>query len=221
MVDQLSSFAAEVTRVAREVGTEGKLGGQAEVAGRLGHLARPDPERQPARRQPHHPGARDRRGVHRRDPGRPHPVDHRRRPGRGGGAQGQHQPDDRQPARDHRENAQQDWLKSNLARICGLMQGQRDLDEVRQLIMSELTPVVDGPARRVLPRRAARRPTTRAAADRQLRLQAPPRRAVASRSGEALVGQAALEKRPIRCADGAGRLPAGRLRASAQRRRPT
>src|SRR5437868_3655661 len=33
MVDQLSSFASEVTRVAREVGTEGKLGGQAEVAG--------------------------------------------------------------------------------------------------------------------------------------------------------------------------------------------
>src|SRR5271169_5998466 len=33
MVDQLSSFAAEVTRVAREVGTEGKLGGQAEVQG--------------------------------------------------------------------------------------------------------------------------------------------------------------------------------------------
>src|ERR1700751_2022403 len=33
MVDQLSSFASEVTRVAREVGTEGKLGGQAEVPG--------------------------------------------------------------------------------------------------------------------------------------------------------------------------------------------
>ncbi|MBI2105097.1 MAG: HAMP domain-containing protein, partial [Candidatus Omnitrophica bacterium] len=33
MVDQLSSFAAEVTRVAKEVGTEGKLGGQAEVRG--------------------------------------------------------------------------------------------------------------------------------------------------------------------------------------------
>src|SRR5271168_3629339 len=32
MVDQLSAFAAEVTRVAREVGTEGVLGGQAEVA---------------------------------------------------------------------------------------------------------------------------------------------------------------------------------------------
>jgi HAMP domain-containing protein/signal transduction histidine kinase/DNA-binding response OmpR family regulator len=36
MVDQLSSFAAEVTRVAREVGTEGKLGGQAEVGGVAG-----------------------------------------------------------------------------------------------------------------------------------------------------------------------------------------
>ena len=33
MVDQLSSFASEVTRVAREVGTDGKLGGQAEVSG--------------------------------------------------------------------------------------------------------------------------------------------------------------------------------------------
>src|SRR5207253_580403 len=33
MVDQLRSFAAEVTRVAREVGTEGKLGGQADVQG--------------------------------------------------------------------------------------------------------------------------------------------------------------------------------------------
>src|SRR5207249_1679441 len=36
MVDQLSSFAAEVTRVAREVGTEGRLGGQAEVRGVAG-----------------------------------------------------------------------------------------------------------------------------------------------------------------------------------------
>ena len=36
MVDQLNSFAGEVTRVAREVGTEGKLGGQAEVRGVAG-----------------------------------------------------------------------------------------------------------------------------------------------------------------------------------------
>src|SRR5205823_3553220 len=36
MVDQLSSFASEVTRVAREVGTEGRLGGQAQVKGVAG-----------------------------------------------------------------------------------------------------------------------------------------------------------------------------------------
>ncbi len=36
MVDQLNSFAGEVTRVAREVGTEGKLGGQAQVRGVAG-----------------------------------------------------------------------------------------------------------------------------------------------------------------------------------------
>ena len=36
MVDQLNAFASEVTRVAREVGTEGKLGGQAKVTGAAG-----------------------------------------------------------------------------------------------------------------------------------------------------------------------------------------
>src|SRR5205814_4602071 len=36
MVDQLNAFAGEVTRVAREVGTEGKLGGQAQVTGAAG-----------------------------------------------------------------------------------------------------------------------------------------------------------------------------------------
>ena len=36
MVDRLNAFASEVTRVAREVGTEGKLGGQAQVPGVAG-----------------------------------------------------------------------------------------------------------------------------------------------------------------------------------------
>src|SRR5205807_2395237 len=40
MVDQLRSFASEVTRVAREVGTEGKLGGQAVVPGVAGKIGR-------------------------------------------------------------------------------------------------------------------------------------------------------------------------------------
>ena len=52
-----------------------------------------------------------------------------------------------------RANEEQDWLKSNLARIAGLMQGQRDLVEVAELIMSELTPLVDAQLRRVLPGR--------------------------------------------------------------------
>ena len=50
MVEQLRSFAAEVTRVAREVGTDGKLGGQAERHRRRRHLEGPDRQREPARR---------------------------------------------------------------------------------------------------------------------------------------------------------------------------
>ena len=46
MVDQLNGFASEVTRVAREVGTEGKLGGQARVRRRRRHLEGPDRQRQ-------------------------------------------------------------------------------------------------------------------------------------------------------------------------------
>ena len=46
MVDQLSAFADEVTRVAREVGTEGKLGGQAAGARRVRHLEGPHRQRQ-------------------------------------------------------------------------------------------------------------------------------------------------------------------------------
>ena len=41
-----------------------------------------------------------------------------------------------------RVNAEEDWLKTNLARISGMLQGQRDLQAVTQLIMSEVTPVV-------------------------------------------------------------------------------
>ena len=52
MVDQLRSFASEVTRVAREVGTEGKLGGQADVQRRRRHVEGPDRQRQLDGRQP-------------------------------------------------------------------------------------------------------------------------------------------------------------------------
>src|SRR5207248_7813530 len=39
-------------------------------------------------------------------------------------------------------NAEQDWLKTNLASISGMLQGQRDLAAVTQLIMNEVTPTV-------------------------------------------------------------------------------
>ena len=61
MVDQLRSFASEVTRVAREVGTEGKLGGQAARRRRVGHLEGPDRQRELHGRQPDRPGAQHRR----------------------------------------------------------------------------------------------------------------------------------------------------------------
>jgi signal transduction histidine kinase/CheY-like chemotaxis protein len=42
-----------------------------------------------------------------------------------------------------KKNAEQNWLDSNLARIGGLLQSQRDLDEVGRMIMMEVTPLVD------------------------------------------------------------------------------
>ena len=99
MVDQLSSFAAEVTRVAREVGTEGKLGGQAQVKGVSRDLARPDRQRELHGRLAHRAGAehrdRDDRGRERR----PLEEDHGRREGRDLRAQGHDQHDGRAAAR--------------------------------------------------------------------------------------------------------------------------
>ncbi len=77
MVEQLNGFAAEVTRVAREVGTEGKLGGQAEVPGVARHLERSHGQRERDGEQPHEPGARHREGGDRGGDGRPAPATHR------------------------------------------------------------------------------------------------------------------------------------------------
>ncbi|MHC5731859.1 MAG: HAMP domain-containing protein, partial [Nostoc sp.] len=41
------------------------------------------------------------------------------------------------------KNTEQDWLKTNLAKFSGMMQGQRSITAVAQLIMSELTPLID------------------------------------------------------------------------------
>ncbi len=65
------------------------------------HLARSYRQRQPAGRQPHHPGARHRRRGDRRDQGRPDAIHRGGSAGRSGRAEGQHQRDDRQPGGDH------------------------------------------------------------------------------------------------------------------------
>src|SRR5687767_10261083 len=40
-------------------------------------------------------------------------------------------------------NTEQDWLKTNLARFTGMLQGQRDLSTVGRMLLSELTPLVN------------------------------------------------------------------------------
>jgi HAMP domain-containing protein len=65
MVDQLNSFASEVTRVAREVGTEGQARRPGRGARRRRHLEGPHRQRELHGREPHRPGAQHRRGDHR------------------------------------------------------------------------------------------------------------------------------------------------------------
>ena len=91
MVDQLNAFASEVTRVAREVGTEGKLGGQAAVRRRRRHLEASDRQRQLHGQQPDRPGPQHRRGGDRRGARRSVEEDHRQCQRRNPAAEGHHQ----------------------------------------------------------------------------------------------------------------------------------
>ena len=93
MVDQLNRFAGEVTRVAREVGTEGRLGGQANVPGVAGTWKDLDRLRQLDGRQPDGAGAKHRRSDNRRGPRRLVAQDHRRREGRNSRTEEHHQHD--------------------------------------------------------------------------------------------------------------------------------
>ncbi|MFG2755073.1 HAMP domain-containing protein, partial [Streptomyces wuyuanensis] len=142
MVDQLSSFAAEVTRVAREVGSEGRLGGQAEVEGVSGtwkRLTENVNELAGNLTRQVRAIAEVTSAVAEGDLTRSITVD----------ASGEVS-----ELKDNinamveslrattRANHEQDWLKTNLARISGLMQGHRDLAVVAELVMDELTPLV-------------------------------------------------------------------------------
>ena len=79
MVDQLNAFAGEVTRVAREVGTEGRLGGQANVLGVAGTWKDLTDSVNSMAEQPDRAGPQHRRGDDRHRQRRPVEEDHRRR----------------------------------------------------------------------------------------------------------------------------------------------
>ena len=99
MVEQLRSFASEVTRVAREVGTEGRLGVQAVVPGVAGTWKDLTDSVNTMGSQPDRPGPQHRRSDHRRRPRRPVPQDHRGREGRNPRAEEHHQHDGRSAQR--------------------------------------------------------------------------------------------------------------------------
>ena len=93
MVDQLNRFAGEVTRVAREVGTEGRLGGQANVPGVAGTWKDLDRLGELHGRQPDRPGAKHRRSHDGCGPRRLVAQDHGRREGRNSRTEEHHQHD--------------------------------------------------------------------------------------------------------------------------------
>ena len=98
MIQQMSAFTSEVTRVAREVGTEGKLGGQAVVPGTRRHLEGSDRQRQLDGQQPDRPGAQHLRSHDRGRERRPVAQDHGGRARRDSAAEGSHQHDGRSAA---------------------------------------------------------------------------------------------------------------------------
>ena len=98
MIKQLNVFTSEVTRVAREVGTEGKLGGQAQVARSDRRVEGPHRERQFDGLEPDRAGSQHRRGDDRGRQRRLVEKDHRRRARRDPAAQGSHQHDGRSAA---------------------------------------------------------------------------------------------------------------------------
>ncbi|MGW2830890.1 HAMP domain-containing protein [Streptomyces sp. NPDC001286] len=142
MVDQLSSFAAEVTRVAREVGSEGRLGGQAEVEGVEGtwkRLTENVNELAGNLTRQVRAIAEVASAVAEGDLTRSITVE-------ASGEVAELKDNINSMVESLREttraNQEQDWLKTNLARISSLMQGHRDLPVVAELIMDELTPLV-------------------------------------------------------------------------------
>ena len=140
MVDQLSAFADEVTRVAREVGSEGRLGGQARVEGVHGTWKRLTTNVNELARNltiQVRAIAEVASAVTQGDMSRHITVETH-------GEVTQLRDNINLMVSNLRETTRaKDWLESNLTRLAGLMQGHRDLVEVADLILRELTPLVN------------------------------------------------------------------------------
>ncbi|MFF0300379.1 HAMP domain-containing protein [Streptomyces sp. NPDC004562] len=205
MVDQLSSFAEEVTRVAREVGTEGQLGGQArvrDVDGTWRDLTESVNEMAGNLTRQVRAIARVATAVTRGDLNLKIDVD-------ASGEIQELQDYINKMIANLRDttiaNKEQDWLKGNLARISALMQGRRDLEDVASLIMSELTPVVSaqhGAFFLVMPLVDGKDISAEGEDQYELRMLGSYAYSMGSmptsfRPGEGLIGTAALEKRTI------------------------
>jgi signal transduction histidine kinase/CheY-like chemotaxis protein/HAMP domain-containing protein len=142
MVDQLNRFASEVTRVAREVGVEGKLGGQAqsaEVAGVWKDLT--DNVNQLAANLTNQVRAISDVATAVTE------GDLTRQVGVAASGEVAVLKDNlnemiRNLRETTRQNTEQDWLKTNLERFTRLLQGQRDLATVSSMILSELAPLL-------------------------------------------------------------------------------
>ena len=209
MVDQLSAFAAEVTRVAREVGSEGRLGGQAEVEGVSGtwkRLTENVNELAGNLTRQVRAIAEVTSAVASGDLTRSISVE----------AQGEvAELKDNinamvQSLRETiRANQQQDWLKTNLARLAGMMQGHRDLTVVAELIMDELTPLV-GAQHGTFFLTETVDDETRLRLIAGYGLRADQEAPLQYRLGQSLIGQAAKSKRSIVVSD----IPEGYVKIS-------
>ena len=142
MTDTLAVFADQATTVAREVGVEGKLGGQASVPGASGtwkDLTENVNQLAANLTNQVRAIAEVATAVTRGDLSRSIQVEAR-------GEVSYLKDNINEMIRNLKEttqkNAQQDWLKTNLARFTRLLQGQRDLQAVTSLILSELAPLV-------------------------------------------------------------------------------
>jgi len=142
MTTTLGTFAEQVSTVAREVGIEGKLGGQAKVPGAMGTWRQlTDNVNQLAANLTTQVRAIAdvATAVTKGDLTRSITVD-------ASGEVAALKDNINQMIINLKEttqkNAEQDWLKTNLAKFSGMMQGQKNLETVSRLIMSQLTPLV-------------------------------------------------------------------------------